>query len=85
MKRTGRKKEWSITLFCFGLLAFFPPILKLFDHPVLIGGFPLTYLFLFGVWAVIILAVAVSAKKRQGQAVSDQEGIPVGSDQGGDG
>ena len=65
MKRTGRKKEWSIALFCFGLLAFFPPILTLFDRPVLLGGFPLTYLFLFGVWGLIILAMAISAKKRR--------------------
>ena len=70
MKRTGRKKEWSIALFCFGLMAFFPPILSLFDRPVLVGGFPLMYLFLFGTWGVVILAVALSAKKRP---LPDQE------------
>ena len=64
MKRTGRKKEWSITLFCLALLAFFPPLLSLFDHPVLIFGFPLLYLYLFGFWGAIIIAVAIAAIKR---------------------
>ena len=64
MKRTGRKKEWSVTLFCLALLAFFPPLLSLFDHPVLIFGFPLVFVYLFGVWGIIIIAVAIAAKKR---------------------
>ncbi|RED50797.1 hypothetical protein [Aestuariispira insulae] len=84
MKRTGRKKEWSITLFCFGLLAFFPPILELFDRPLLVGGFPLSYLFLFGVWAIIILAVAISAKKRRGMVIPDQDGVTAGPDRSGE-
>ncbi len=65
MKRTGRKKEWSIALFGFSLLAFFPPVLSIFDKPILISGIPLTFMFLFGVWASVIVAMAVGARRRQ--------------------
>lgn len=64
MKRTGRKKEWSVALFGFALLAFLPPILTIFDRPVLIAGIPLTYLFLFGIWLMVIIAIAVGARRR---------------------
>ncbi len=65
MKRTGRKKEWSIALFGFSLLVFFPPILSIFDKPILTGGIPLQYLFLFGIWLFVIIAMAIGARRRQ--------------------
>ncbi|MBL4739939.1 MAG: hypothetical protein JKY12_03040 [Sneathiella sp.] len=65
MKRTGRKKEWSILAFCAFLVGVFPPILFLFDKPVLIGGFPLSFLYLFGFWAVMIGFIAIGARRRQ--------------------
>jgi len=64
MKRTGRKKEWSILVFCAFLVGVFPPILFLFDKPVLIGGFPLSFLYLFGFWAVMIAFIAIGARRR---------------------
>jgi len=61
MKRSGRKQEWSMTMFAFGGLMFFPPLLSLFDKPVLVLGLPLTYMVLFGVWALIIFGIWLGA------------------------
>ena len=63
MKRTGRKQEWSLTMFAFGGLIFFPPVIGLFDKPALILGFPLTYLILFGVWALMIVGIWLGARR----------------------
>lgn len=78
MKRTGRKKEWSIALFGFALLAFLPPVLKIFDHPLLISGIPLTYLFLFGIWFLVIVAIAIGARRRPAAAHHDMSGMDAG-------
>ncbi len=82
MKRTGRKKEWSVALFCVAFLVFFPPILSIFDKPVLLFGLPVAYIVLFGFWAVVIAAVAYGA--RRGTAGDDQNPSSVSrtSDQG---
>jgi len=63
MKRAGRKTEWSITLFCFGLLAFTPPILTMFDKPTMVFGFPLMYVVMFGLWGFVILAIGIGARR----------------------
>ena len=65
MKRTGRKKEWSILLFCVFALGIFPPALFVFDKQVLILGSPLSFLYLFGLWAVMIFFMAIGAKRRK--------------------
>jgi len=62
MKRTGRKQEWSLTMFAFGAVVFFPPVLSLFDTPGRIWGFPVTYLILFAVWAAIIFGIWLGAR-----------------------
>ncbi|PHS74204.1 MAG: hypothetical protein COB59_12245 [Rhodospirillaceae bacterium] len=65
MKRQGRKKEWSVVLFCAALLLFMPPILPIFDKPDLIFGLPITFVVLFGTWAVVIFFVAVGARQKK--------------------
>ena len=62
MKRTGRKQEWSLTLFTFGVVMFLPPIIAIYDRPVLVMGLPVTYLFLFGVWAFLIIGIFIGAR-----------------------
>ena len=68
MKRTGRKQEWSIALFASGVLVFFPPLLSIFDSEEFVLGLPISYLYLFGMWAVIIAAIAIGAKPRRRRA-----------------
>ncbi|WP_169544466.1 hypothetical protein [Sneathiella aquimaris] len=64
MKRTGRKKEWSILVFCIFLLGIFPPVLFVFDKNLLVAGLPLGFLYLYGFWAVMILFMAIGARRR---------------------
>ena len=63
MKRSGRKTEWSVALFCVALLFFLPPILSIFDKPDFVFGLPLTYIVLYGVWGLLIAAVAYGARQ----------------------
>lgn len=73
MKRTGRKQEWSLTLFTFGVVMFLPPVIGIYDLPVLVLGIPVTYLVLFGVWAFLIVAIFIGARPsplRKDQGVS---------------
>ena len=68
MKRSGRKREWSLMLFAFGVLVFFPPLIGLFDKPDVVLGVPLAYLILFGVWGAIILGIWLGARRTSAQA-----------------
>ncbi len=63
MKRTGRKKEWSIVLFCGSILVLLPPVITLFDHPDFIFGLPIAYISVFGFWALVIVAIAYGARR----------------------
>jgi len=64
MKRTGRKKEWAVLVFCMFLLGISPPVILIFDKPDLIFNFPLSFLYLFGFWAIVIVFIALGARKR---------------------
>jgi predicted Kef-type K+ transport protein len=45
------------------VVLFFPPIIYIFAAPVAIAGVPLIVLYLFGVWAAIILAAYVVSRR----------------------
>jgi len=62
MKRSGRKQEWSLAMFAFGVLVFFPPLVGLFDKPFVVLGLALTYLILFGAWGLIIFGIWLGAR-----------------------
>jgi len=51
-------------LFALGVLLLNVPVLAIFNRPVMVGGLPLLYLYLFGVWAAGIAAVALLARAR---------------------
>jgi hypothetical protein len=58
----GKKKRFpktggAIALFLLAVVLFNYPILSLFNLNLLIFGFPLLYLYIFIVWAAIILFV----------------------------
>ncbi len=63
MIRTGRKKEWSILLFVVCLVALTPPMLSLFDVASRVLGIPLSFLYLFGLWAFAIIMTALGARR----------------------
>ena len=74
MIRTGRKKEWSILLFVACLIAFMPPVLTLFDIADSVLGIPLSYLYLFGAWAGVIIITAVGARRRPERPSGNESG-----------
>lgn len=65
MKRTGRKKEWSIVLFTASLILFMPPALRIFNSSHLFFGIPVSYLSVFGLWGAIIALTAIGARRRR--------------------
>jgi len=47
-----------IAVFLLGCLAFGYPLLALVNVPVRVFGVPVLYLYVFGAWAALILAIA---------------------------
>jgi len=82
MKRSGRKTEWSVALFCVALLFFLPPILSIFDKPDFVFGLPLTYIVLYGVWGLVIAAVAYGARQKSLTCKEASVAIPDNKPQG---
>jgi hypothetical protein len=61
---TGRAGEHLALLFLLGILLVNFPVLAIFHQPMTLGGIPVLYLYLFGVWAAGIVAVFVLAHRR---------------------
>ena len=47
-----------VALFAMGCLFFNAPLLGIFDRPVSVWGIPLLYLYVFGAWLLLIVAIA---------------------------
>jgi hypothetical protein len=58
MARPARMRERLLAAFLFALLALNPPILSIFSARLFIFGIPLLFLYLFLVWAAIIVVLA---------------------------
>jgi hypothetical protein len=56
--------ERLVLLFLLGALLINFPVLAIFNRSTMIGGIPLLYLYLFGVWGAGIVAVFVLARRR---------------------
>jgi len=64
MKSSRSRAQRFTYLFIVGVLAFNYPLLSLFDLPRRIFGVPLLYVYIFVVWALLIVLVGVTAKSR---------------------
>ena len=51
-------KQRLVTVFLVGLLLLFSPVVKIFDRQELWFGLPVLYLYLFGIWLLLIVAMA---------------------------
>lgn len=62
---TGNKrfKEYAISLFVFGLLAFNYPVLSAVNRLSMLWGIPVLFLYVFVVWFLVIVAMAFSVKQ----------------------
>ena len=70
--------ELSIALFALALLAFSPPLLVIFSAPLLVLGIPLLYVYLFIAWGLVILLVALVAKRAQRVLIVDKQPVQPG-------
>lgn len=50
----NRREQWLIVLFVAGCLLFGFPLMALFNQPQLAAGVPITVLYLFSIWFVVI-------------------------------
>jgi type IV secretory pathway VirB3-like protein len=48
-----------IGLFLLGYLLLTHPLISLFDRPALVWGIPILYVYIFGVWACVIILAAL--------------------------
>ena len=55
MRRPGLGAERLVGLFLIGAIGFSPPVLTLFNKPILVAGIPLLYLYLFGLWVLLVV------------------------------
>jgi hypothetical protein len=63
MMRKGLSGQRLVAVFLAGALLFNYPVLSLFDRPELAFGFPLLYVYVFAVWAVLIGLIAWIAER----------------------
>ncbi len=56
--------ERLVVLFVLGVLLLNFPLFAIFNRPATLGGVPILYLYLFGVWAAGIATVLVLTRKR---------------------
>jgi len=58
MRQSTLSRQRLVAVFVIGVLLLFSPVLSLFDRAADWFGIPLLYLYLFGVWALLIAAMA---------------------------
>lgn len=69
-----RHYERELALFLLGVLLFNPPLLTIASVPRLILGVPLLYLFLFVGWGLLIVLVALHARRDPDRMANGDDG-----------
>ena len=64
MTSLAAKARRLIGIFLLGVVLFNYPVLSLFDREIFLSGIPILYLYLFGVWALLILLTAMVTASR---------------------
>lgn len=88
MVRQGSTGERLWALFLLGLVLLLPPLISVFDKPVLVGGTPLLYLYLFAVWGGLILLTGLVMERpaaEEDAAEGSEAGAAPGAEANGDG
>ena len=63
--RTTMKGPRLVAVFLLGVLLFNYPLLAVFNAPASLFGVPVLYLYLFFVWALIILLLAIAMERQE--------------------
>lgn len=75
--RTRNVRDAAAILPVAVIILLLPPVILIFSAPVLIAGIPLIVLYVYGVWACLILCallVALRVKEADGNGRNDQDG-----------
>ncbi len=65
MHRSVLTRQRLVGVFLLGLLLLYSPALTLFDQDAQWGGIPISYLYLFGVWLLIVVLAAITVERGQ--------------------
>jgi len=65
MSPVRRKIQRLLVLFAFGCLALNYPLLALFSKASLWYGFPVLYLYLFVLWVLFIVCIAIVTERKK--------------------
>jgi len=67
MTPDNRKSKRLVALFLFGFVLLNYPILSLLNLDITVFGIPLVYLYIFGIWGLLIFlsALAMSRSKKR--------------------
>ena len=65
MNRLIRSRQRLSGVFLLGTLLLFSPIVTLFDKATELAGIPISYLYLFGIWSILILLTAAAVRGRK--------------------
>ncbi|MGB5833247.1 MAG: hypothetical protein WBG92_14805 [Thiohalocapsa sp.] len=60
------RRQRLMALFLAGLLLWFSPLVLRFEHGGELFGIPLLYLYLFGVWILLVAVAALILARRHG-------------------
>lgn len=65
MPGPASKSERTAALFLLGALVFNPPLLGIFNVPAMVLGMPLLYVWLFGAWIALVVALGLAIEARE--------------------
>jgi hypothetical protein len=66
MKSESVRSKRLIALFLLGYVLLNNPILSLFNLPRMVWGIPLLFFYIFGVWILLIVLIALILRTRSG-------------------
>ena len=62
MQRSILTRQRLVGIFLTGIVLLYSPALTLFDRVLEWGGIPVSYLYLFGVWLLIVVLAAITVE-----------------------
>ncbi len=65
MRRSDRSGERLVATFVLGWVLLNYPVLSLFARPRTVGGVPLLYAWVFAVWVLVIVVMALVIESRR--------------------
>lgn len=71
MTPENKKYKRLVALFLFGFILFNYPILSLLNLDILIFGLPLLYIYIFGIWGLLILLAALATWNRPKEPIEN--------------